>query len=84
MFTCVVGSNPPGNTSWLFEGAVLRSSDKYLVLPNRLEVANVQPGDEGYYECLASNVFGTVPASARLTIVNGKPTPPAALPDPPC
>lgn len=86
MFTCIVGSNPPGNTSWLFEGVVLQSSAKYLVLRERLEVASVQTADEGYYECLASNVYGTVPASARLSIVNGK-SPPLAAPllpaDPP-
>ncbi len=76
MFTCVVGSNPPGNTSWLFKGEVLQSSDKYRVLPERLEVASVQTEDEGYYECLASNVYGTVPASARLYIVNGELPPP--------
>ena len=79
VFTCVVGSNPPGNTSWLFEGAVLQSSEKYLVLPERLEVAGVQTADEGYYECLASNVYGSAPASARLSIVNGK-SPPLAAP----
>ena len=79
MFTCVVGSNPPGNSSWLFQGEVLQSSDKYRVLPERLEVASVQTEDEGYYECLASNIFGTVPASARLYIVNGELAPPASV-----
>ena len=71
VFTCVVGSNPPGNTSWLFRGAVLQNTDKHMVFPERLEVVNVQMEDEGYYECLASNKYGSVPASALLSIVNG-------------
>lgn len=78
VFTCVVGSNPPGNTTWLFEGEVLQSTDKYRVLPERLEVVSVQTEDEGYYECLASNIYGTVPASARLYIVNGELPPPVS------
>ena len=71
VFTCVVGSDPPGSVAWVYRGAQLNSSAKYEVSTERLIVRNVSLADEGYYDCVASNAIGTVLASARLTISTG-------------
>ena len=67
-FLCHVLSNPPATVTWSFNGAQLSNSDKYTITSTMLTVSNIQLSDDGYYQCRASNSFGTNHTNARLTV----------------
>jgi hemicentin len=70
-FTCMVTSDPQGSVTWHFNHQQLQSSSKYTIQtnPHRLMIVNVQETDVGYYDCNATNVYGSTFVSARLSIV---------------
>ena len=73
VFECKVLSNPPANVSWRGPSSLpLSNSDRISVTPSTLTISGVQASDEGFYECIATNDYGTNTTSSRITI-GGKP-----------
>ena len=68
VFECTVLSNPPATVMWSFDSQPLNESERVSITPSSLTISNVQASDEGFYECVAENVFGSSTTSARLTI----------------
>ena len=67
-FTCNVISNPPSSIIWLGPGPqTLSSEGRISISYNVLTISNVQQGDDGFYSCVATNLFGSNTTTARLT-----------------
>ncbi|XP_041062394.1 basement membrane-specific heparan sulfate proteoglycan core protein isoform X1 [Carcharodon carcharias] len=65
-FTCSVTGHPEPRIEWLKEGGQLPSNHR--ISKGILKIENIQDGNEGVYICRASNPFGQVQDSAKLTI----------------
>ena len=71
--TCRARGNPEPHVTWRFNGEMLRARHGVMVDRRQtLIVSPVGPGDEGRYECVASNIGGSV---SRYQLVKLKPAP---------
>ena len=73
-FRCVATSEPPHLTLWLFEGAELNNSDKYVITDvddavSVLVVVDVAPSDDGEYMCDVRNPYSDDIETAVLTVI---------------
>ena len=72
-FTCRAEGTPPPHITWRFNGELLRPGRGLMINRRQtLIVRSVGAEDEGRYECVASNIGGSV---SRYQLVKLKPTP---------
>ena len=55
---CITDGFPEPKISWLRANQLMIANEKVRVSGTRLTLLNMQRGDEGQYECLASNPAG--------------------------
>lgn len=70
-FTCRATGNPSPNITWLFNANPITPSHRFQISGSSLVIADVAPQDEGVYQCLLDNGFGSAQSSAVLTTQSG-------------
>ena len=65
---CTADGNPPPKVTWSKVNSSLPVGRHVIELSGALIVKDVRPGDDGVYSCKAENVFGSVTATAKLTV----------------
>ena len=65
-FRCIVAGTPTPTITWTFNTHTVLSAP----IPSTLIVPNVHSSDLGVYTCMASNVYGSINASAVLSLVS--------------
>ena len=68
LFKCTVDSNPPAHVTWTKQNSFLPVGRHVVESSGALIVNNVRPEDEGFYNCRAENLLGSVNATAKLTV----------------
>jgi len=51
---CLVYANPPPTVDWLRNGDQIKSSDRFVVIPDGLMIKDVREADDGTYTCRAA------------------------------
>ncbi|CAH1721858.1 unnamed protein product [Aphis gossypii] len=78
-FRCVAEGNPTPNITWYHNGQRLKLNGRIKAKSKQLLlVSNTVSSDSGFYQCFASNQYGTVWAGAMLNISSSpfEPSPP--------
>lgn len=78
-FKCVAEGNPTPNITWYHNGQRLKLNGRVKAKGKQLLlVSNTVSNDSGFYQCFASNQYGTVWAGAMLNISSSpfEPAPP--------
>ena len=65
---CVTEGSPTPTVSWNHNGRLITTGDRHQVNHTALMIENVQLGDAGRYDCIATNRFGRDDESLLLTI----------------
>ena len=68
IFKCTADSNPPAHVTWTKQNSFLPVGRHVVESSGALIVNNVRPEDEGFYNCRAENLLGSVSATAKLTV----------------
>ena len=68
IFKCIADSNPPAHITWSKQYSSLPVGRHVVESSGALIVNNVRPEDEGFYNCRAENLLGSVNATAKLTV----------------
>ena len=73
VFQCEVLSNPPATVQWSFHisnasSQPLTGNARISINGATLAISDIQPSDEGFYECTALNIYGPNSTSGRLFI----------------
>lgn len=74
---CHVSGNPPPTVRWLKNDAPVtpearRVSYKQTTYGSRLRIRNLDTTDTGYFQCVATNSYGTVSTTGILFVKFGK------------
>ena len=65
---CTADGNPPPKVTWSKVNSSLPAGRHVIEPSGALIVKDVRPRDDGVYSCRAENVFGSVNATAKLTV----------------
>ena len=65
---CTADSNPPAHITWSKQYSSLPVGRHVVESSGALIVNNVGPEDEGFYNCRAENLLGSVNVTAKLTV----------------
>ncbi|XP_031342956.1 neogenin isoform X2 [Photinus pyralis] len=69
-FECSVYGRPEPKVLWLRNGEIINYNDYYqLVNGNNLKILGLIVGDNGLFQCIASNSAGNIQASASLKVL---------------
>ena len=63
-FSCIVTGSPQPTLIWIYNNYTVLSAP----IPSNLRISNVHSTDQGMYTCMATNVYGSINASATLSI----------------
>ncbi|XP_072258721.1 immunoglobulin superfamily DCC subclass member 4 isoform X1 [Pyxicephalus adspersus] len=81
-FICSATGDPEPTITWLKNGQLLSSNGRVRIQPSgSLVITHIDLEDAGYYQCVATNILGSICATTRLhvTVLEGLPGPPQDL-----
>ena len=67
-FQCSPIGDPPPSITWSHNNQLLSEGGKISFTESQLTITNVQEENDGFYECIASNAFGSNITSAKLSV----------------
>ena len=67
-FQCSAIGDPPPSITWSHNNEILSVGGKISFTESQLIITNVQEENDGFYECSASNIFGSNITSAKLSV----------------
>ena len=67
-FECAASGRPLPTIHWLKNGEKIVPSEYFVIEPNRLKILGLVKTDQGVYQCVATNDFGSVQAAAQLVV----------------
>lgn len=71
-FTCQAGGHPSPRFLWQRNKHIIIPSNRVIISGGEISISNLQPEDQGSYQCVASNTAGEDYSEGILTYTGAK------------